>query len=66
MVDFAISLVMLAAAALLAGAVFLHRRGDKQRALLMLVLALVMAGNVAIWLIPTDGGDTLAASAAGE
>jgi len=64
MFDYLLSIVILATAALLAGAVYLHRQGNTRQALLMAVLAMVMAANVAIWLIPTEGGDSLADAAA--
>lgn len=66
MLDFVISLMMLAVAVLAVGAVFLFRRGDRKRAGLMGFLALVVAVNVAIWLVPTESGDTLAGSVAAE
>ena len=54
----ALSLLMLAAVALLAGAAFLWRaRGERQRPLLMLVLALVMLVNVGIWTLPDASGE---------
>ena len=43
---------MLAALALLAGAVALLRRGDRRRAMLMAVAGLVALANVALWSIP--------------
>ena len=52
MADLALSLTMLAAIALLAGAAVLLRRGDRRRALLMAVAGLVALANVAIWAIP--------------
>ena len=51
--DTLLSIVMLGGFALLAGAVMVFRYGDRRRALLMLVAALVMFANVAIWMIPT-------------
>ena len=50
---------MLTALALLAGAVFLWRRGERQRPSLMAVLAAVMIMNVVIWSLPTKTGATL-------
>lgn len=52
MLDTVLSLVMLTLLALLGGALVLWRRGERRKALLMALLALVMAGNVAIWAIP--------------
>lgn len=68
MLDFILSLMILAAGALLAGAFVLYRKGITKQAMLMGVLALVMIANAAIWLIPTAGGDSLtdAATRAGE
>jgi hypothetical protein len=63
MTDAALSLGMLTALALMAGAVFLWRRGERQRPALMAILAAVMITNVVIWSLPTTGGQTLAASA---
>lgn len=56
-----LSLMVLTALALLAGAWWLwrtHRAG--RQALLMLVLAAVIAANVALWALPDDSGRTLA------
>jgi hypothetical protein len=52
MTDTILAILMLAGFALSAGAFVIHRRGDRKRALLMLVAALVMFANVAIWLAP--------------
>ena len=62
--DLIFSLVMLAAIALVIGAVWLWRRGPempnaRKQALLMLVLAVVMVVNLAIWLIPDKDGAAL-------
>ncbi|MEM7781437.1 MAG: hypothetical protein AAF697_13695 [Pseudomonadota bacterium] len=55
--DLVLSIVMLAAFALVAGAYLLWRQtGDKKRPILMVVLALVAIGNVLIWTIPTTDG----------
>ena len=52
------SIVMLAAIALVAGAYFLWRRGGSGRQVfLMIVLALIMLANVAIWTVPDESGD---------
>jgi len=57
MVDTALSLMMLAAAALVAGAIYLWvKRGERKRPLLMLVLAAVMGLNIAIWTLPDGTG----------
>ena len=63
MTDAALSLGMLTALALFAGAAFLWRRGERQRPSLMAVLAAVMITNVVIWSLPTTDGATLAAAA---
>lgn len=59
--DLIISLLILAGVGLMAGAAYVWRkRHDGRNALLMLVASLVMFGNVAIWLMPTPQGETLA------
>jgi hypothetical protein len=56
----ALSLAVFVAIALVAGAVYVWRnRGLKKQAMLMLVLAAVLAINVAIWTLPTPQGETL-------
>ena len=55
--DIVLSIVVLAAIALLLGALWLWRRGGHgKQAALMLVLAAVMIGNVVIWTLPTADG----------
>ena len=55
--DTVLSVVALAAVALVAGAAYLWRRGGaRKQAGLMLVLAAVMFANVLIWTIPDGGG----------
>ncbi|BEV01108.1 hypothetical protein [Novosphingobium olei] len=66
MLDTALSLLMLASIALLVGAAFLWRRGERQRPVLMLVLAAIMLGNLVIWTLPTQQGGTLVQAAAGK
>jgi len=53
MSDTIMSILMLTGVLLTGGAVYVFRGGDRRRALLMLVAALVMFANVAIWLVPT-------------
>lgn len=54
----ALSLMVLTVLTLIAGAVFLLRRGGaRKQAVLMLVLAAVVALNVAIWTVPDAGGE---------
>lgn len=53
-----LALLMLAGLALSAGSWFVFRRGDRKRALLMLVAALTMFANVVIWLAPVPGSGT--------
>lgn len=64
MLDAALSLMMLAAIALVGGAVFLLRRGERKRPALMLTLAGVMGLNLIIWTLPDKAGTTLAGAAA--
>jgi hypothetical protein len=54
-----LSVVMLAALALVAGAIYLWRREARKQAGLMLVLAMVMIINVLIWTVPDSAGTTL-------
>lgn len=62
--DIALSLMVFACLALFAGAFALWRRqGYRRQAVLMAVLAVVIAANVAIWSLPTPEGQTLAGQA---
>ena len=55
--DTVLSIVVLAAVALIGGAIYLWRRGGaNKQAALMLVLAVVMIANVLIWTLPDAGG----------
>ncbi|HYD25059.1 MAG TPA: hypothetical protein VEB68_09685 [Croceibacterium sp.] len=55
--DTVLSLVVLVAIALVAGATYLWRRGGaRKQAWLMLVLAVVMIANVLIWTVPQSDG----------
>jgi len=56
--DMVLSIVMLAAVALVIGAFLLWRRtGQTKQPLLMLVLAAIAAANVAIWTVPDASGE---------
>ena len=58
MLDAMLSLMMLAAVVLLGGAAYLWRsRAERQRPLLMVLLALVMLVNVGIWTLPDASGE---------
>ena len=52
MSDTIMSILMLTGVLLTGGANFVIRKGDRRRALLMLIAALVMFANVAVWLVP--------------
>lgn len=53
-----LSIVMLAAGALIAGAfVYWRRTGQAKQPLLMLLLATIAIANVAIWTVPTSDGE---------
>ncbi|MEO0063443.1 MAG: hypothetical protein RLZZ08_2003 [Pseudomonadota bacterium] len=55
--DTLLSIVVLAALALVAGAIFLWRRGERGKQVwLMLLMALVLVGNVLIWTVPDADG----------
>jgi len=54
-----LSIVMLAAFALIIGAVFLWRRtGEAKRPALMVLLALIAIANVLIWTLPDASGES--------
>jgi uncharacterized membrane protein len=58
MTDIVLSIVMLAALALVAGAVVLWRRtGQVKQPALMVLLAVIAVLNVLIWTIPTQSGE---------
>lgn len=62
-----LSIVMLAAFALLAGAFVMWRRtGQRKQPLLMVVLALIALGNVAIWTLPDASGEAPLAKVSGN
>lgn len=53
-----LSLLVMAAMALVVAAIAVWRRGGRRNAVLMVVLALVAALNVAIWTVPDSKGDS--------
>jgi LPXTG-motif cell wall-anchored protein len=51
--DIVLSIGMLGVFALVIGAIFLFRRsGERKRAILMLIAAAVLLGNILIWTVP--------------
>lgn len=61
MTNVILSVLMIAGIALLAGAYVLHSRGGERKKIwLMVIAALVMFANLAIWSLPTQSGQTLA------
>ena len=52
-----LSLMMLAAIALIAGALVLWRRGERKRPALMALLVAVLLVNVGIWTLPDASGE---------
>lgn len=58
--DTVLSIMVLACLALVLGALALWRRGgQRKQVMLMLVLAAIVAANVAIWVVPDQQGKTL-------
>jgi hypothetical protein len=54
--DLVLSIIMLAGLFLLGGSGWMiAKRRDYKRGLLMLIAALVMFGNVAVWVVPVNG-----------
>ena len=51
-----LSILMLAGLGLIGGAIVLARRGDRKKALLMVLAALVMFANVALLTVPLEDG----------
>ena len=52
MLDVALSMAVLAVILLMIGAGALWRRGVRKQAILMIVLAVILGANVAIWSLP--------------
>jgi hypothetical protein len=59
----ALSLMVLGALALAAGAAFLWRRGERQRPALMALLVLILLVNLGIWTLPDASGEAPVAKA---
>lgn len=53
-----LSILMLAVLALPFVALAMWRKGDRKQAVLMVVLAVIVAGNLAIWLLPDAQGSS--------
>ena len=65
MAAMALSLLVLTTLALVSGAVFLWRRGgSRKQVTLMLVLAAVLAFNIAMWTLPGKSGESLVGAGA--
>ena len=60
-----LSLMMLAAIALIAGALVLWRRGERKRPALMALLVAILLINVGIWTLPDASGEAPASRVAG-
>jgi hypothetical protein len=56
MSDTILSILVLAAIAMAIGALAWWRKGMRKQAALMLALAAIIAGNVAIWVVPDGSG----------
>lgn len=54
-----LSLMVLGAILLVLGALVLWRRGVRKQAVLMVVLAAILAGNIALWVVPNERGKAL-------
>jgi uncharacterized membrane-anchored protein len=63
--DTVLSILVLAALALVLGAIALWRQGGRRQAVLMLILSAIVAGNVALWVMPVQDGRSLASAAPG-
>jgi len=57
MITTVLSLLTLAVLLMLTGAMLQWRRGERRKAVLLIILALVAGINVAIWTVPYDGGE---------
>jgi hypothetical protein len=67
MTNLILSVLMLAGAALLAGGIYMLRKGiNRKQGWLMLVAAAVMFANVGIWMIPTPQSNQPIAPQSGD
>jgi predicted MFS family arabinose efflux permease len=65
--EIVLSILGIAGVLLFVGAVSVGRRGDKRKALLMVIAGCVLIANVVIWIIPTkEQGSLLEAQQSGE
>ena len=65
--EIVLSILGIAGVLLFVGAVSVARRGDKRKALLMVIAGCVLIANVVIWIIPTkEQGSLLEAQQSGE
>ncbi len=56
MITTVLSLLTLAVLLMLAGAMLQWRRGERRKAVLLVILALVAGINIAIWTVPYESG----------
>lgn len=63
MITTVLSLLTLAVLLMLAGAILQWRRGERRKATLLVILALVAGINVAIWTVPYESGEAPVARA---
>lgn len=63
MLTTALSLLTFAVLLTLVGAVLQWRRGERRKAVLLVILAVVAAMNLAIWTVPYDSGEAPVARA---
>lgn len=59
MMDTVLSLLVLATVALIAGAIFLWRRGERKRPAMMLGMAVLIVADLAVWLTPVANGPSM-------
>jgi len=57
--DTVLSVLVLTTFALVGGAIFLWRRGERKRPAMMLGMAFLIAADLAVWLTPVSGGPSM-------